>query len=489
MPPPDFAPPAGADAVDPAEPIEWAHPLNRGLAAAWLGIPGYAGGASIHDAGGRRAGAGTVALSGGASWAPDSRGFGFVRATGGADLSVPVPYVGGVAGVTYGDSWVLSWWFAPLSYPVLYTAIIDDAGRIFSSFYNTGGTNSFLHNFGALPVGGCYRLSLAYLSTGTTTIGSMRTYKDGVFQNSSTPAGPFWSSPLTVSFGGNPSGSATPGYPTARYGGVLFRRVPPGGVSGVLDAIARGDADEAAAGFPNALRRWSRRAYLFAPAAATAYTLTAAGGAFSLTGQAAAVKAGRVVPAAAGAVSLAGQAAALTAGRVIPADAGAVALTGQPAGLTAGRVIAASVGDVSLTGQAASLLAARTITAGAGALTVTGSAAGVLAGRVLVAGAGSLTLTGQAAVLTRGYTLTAGAGVLSVAGSVAGVVAARLLPAGAGAVTLTGGAADLYRTGTAGRGAGSLALTACAAGTLTLTSLGAGAVALTAIPAGALTLE
>ena len=64
--------------------------------------------------------------------------------------------------------------------------------------------------------------------------------------------------------------------------------------------------------------------FLYAPSGATVYTLTAAQGSFSLSGQAAALRAQRQIAAANGSLSMAGQAAALRAQRRVAAAAAGV---------------------------------------------------------------------------------------------------------------------------------------------------------------------
>jgi hypothetical protein len=71
------------------------------------------------------------------------------------------------------------------------------------------------------------------------------------------------------------------------------------------------------------------------PAAASgSYTLTASAGAFTLSGQAANTRSGRLVGGALGSFTLTGQAANLNKGQRITAEAVSFTFTGQPAGLT-----------------------------------------------------------------------------------------------------------------------------------------------------------
>lgn len=88
----------------------------------------------------------------------------------------------------------------------------------------------------------------------------------------------------------------------------------------------------------------------------TPAVLTAEAGSYSITGQAAGLKAGRKIQAGAGSYALTGQAAGLKVGRKIQAGAGSYALTGQDAVLRAIRKLAAQGGSYVLTGYDANLV-------------------------------------------------------------------------------------------------------------------------------------
>jgi hypothetical protein len=113
---------------------------------------------------------------------------------------------------------------------------------------------------------------------------------------------------------------------------------------------------------------------------ATALTLTAAVGAFTLTGQDAAFRLSRVITGAVGAFTLTGQDANLGAGKSLIGGAGAFALTGQSAALRLQRKLTASVGSFALTGKDAILLKGKILIAEVGSFTLTGQAATFLAG-------------------------------------------------------------------------------------------------------------
>lgn len=112
-----------------------------------------------------------------------------------------------------------------------------------------------------------------------------------------------------------------------------------------------------------------------------ALTLTAAAGAYTLTGIAAALLKGKLIVADAGAYVLTGIAAVFHVTLKMPAAAGAYVLTGIAAITSFGRKMAAAVGAYTLTGQDVTLFVAEVFT--------------------LVAGAGSYVLTGLATIMAR----------------------------------------------------------------------------------------
>lgn len=107
------------------------------------------------------------------------------------------------------------------------------------------------------------------------------------------------------------------------------------------------------------------------------YTLTAAVGAFTLTGIAA----------------------TLTSARSMVASVGTFTLTGFAAALKRGYGILASLGTFTLTGSDTALKTAYTMTAAVGSFTLTGFAATFQTARKLVASVGSFILTGSNAIL------------------------------------------------------------------------------------------
>lgn len=148
------------------------------------------------------------------------------------------------------------------------------------------------------------------------------------------------------------------------------------------------------------------------PAAGGAYTLFADTGAFTLTGQDAALSVARLIGADTGTFTLTGQDAALTAARTIGADTGQFTLTGQDAELTytptggAPYTMPASTGTFSLSGLDASLTAQRLLSGDTGAITLTGLDADLARTRALDAETGAFSLSGLDADLSTTGTVT-----------------------------------------------------------------------------------
>lgn len=134
----------------------------------------------------------------------------------------------------------------------------------------------------------------------------------------------------------------------------------------------------------------------------TAYTLTAAAGAFAVTGKAAILSPARRLIAAPGGFSVTGRAAGLAVGRKVQVTFGAFVLTGQPANLRFARRLSAATGVFNVTGQPAGLIAPRRVIAATGAFVVTGRAASLSVARRMSLTAGSFTFSGKAAGLTVG---------------------------------------------------------------------------------------
>jgi len=173
------------------------------------------------------------------------------------------------------------------------------------------------------------------------------------------------------------------------------------------------------------------------------YTLTAEPGAFVLTGQPVALRAGRRLALAAGTFALSGQAVALLAGRRLALAAGGFALAGQPVALRAARRLPLADGAFTLAGQPVALLAGRRLVLAPGSFALVGQPVTLsysenLVHRTLVAEPGNFALIGQDVRLLAGRRIAAAAGTFSLSGQPVALRAARRLHLGAGALALTG---------------------------------------------------
>lgn len=100
---------------------------------------------------------------------------------------------------------------------------------------------------------------------------------------------------------------------------------------------------------------WRPRRRIIRPAGVTAYTMAAAQGSYSLSGQTAALRTARRTTAGQGSYSLSGQTSGLKYGHKTGAVQGSYALTGQDAALRAARAAVAARGNYALNGQTVGL--------------------------------------------------------------------------------------------------------------------------------------
>jgi hypothetical protein len=151
--------------------------------------------------------------------------------------------------------------------------------------------------------------------------------------------------------------------------------------------------------------------------ASTARTLTAASGAFVLSGTAASLKVGRKVAAASASFALSGTAATLNKGFRLTAASGPFALSGTSAALKAGRKLAAASGSFTLSGATIALRKGFSLSAASGSYVLSGLAASLKAARKLPAASTSFVLTGAAVGLSKAslaaYILTAARGLFA----------------------------------------------------------------------------
>lgn len=128
---------------------------------------------------------------------------------------------------------------------------------------------------------------------------------------------------------------------------------------------------------------WITLALKHTTSSGSPYTLSAAVGAFTLSGQAVGLRSALRVTAAVGTFSLTGQAAGLVAARRLPAAVASFSLSGQASALKRDFLLTASAGNFTLPGQSADLV----YTPGTG-------------NRTLIAATGAFSLSGRPASLT-----------------------------------------------------------------------------------------
>lgn len=206
-----------------------------------------------------------------------------------------------------------------------------------------------------------------------------------------------------------------------------------------------------------------------AAAAGSTYTLTANGGAYSLTGTSASVLRSKKIVSTGGAYSLTGASAILKKSKVIVSTGGSYTLTGANINMVKGRVMTAQGGAYSLTGVSAVLQRSKRIVASGGAYTLTGANAVVSRNRKLIATGGVYTLTGTSAVLTwtpgaTNYLLTAQGGAYSLGGGSAVLLRSKNIAASGGSYSITGGSANIYRSKVVVASGGTYTLTGGSAG-------------------------
>jgi hypothetical protein len=181
--------------------------------------------------------------------------------------------------------------------------------------------------------------------------------------------------------------------------------------------------------------------YKFAPPALVSvpYSMAAATGTFTVTGQAASFELGSTLSAATGTFAISGQAAGLLRGYVMPAAFATFSYTGQAS--VAGRGLPAAFGSFSYTGQASNLLRGYSLTAAQGAFSYAGQAVNLTYGRVLTASFVAFSYSGQAANLRAAYASTANVGTFVISGQAANLRAFYSMSAATATFAYAGNAA------------------------------------------------
>lgn len=97
--------------IDGVQPVDWLCPLNRGLVAWWLGIPGWTGGRRLIDitSPGPNGNHGTLAMDPATDWVPSPRGVRTLEFDGSADYVD----IGSIGFNPRGNSLAISVWAKP----------------------------------------------------------------------------------------------------------------------------------------------------------------------------------------------------------------------------------------------------------------------------------------------------------------------------------------------------------------------------------------
>jgi hypothetical protein len=189
-------------------------------------------------------------------------------------------------------------------------------------------------------------------------------------------------------------------------------------------------------GTPQTLAAYETRLVTFA----TAYTLVAGTGTYTLSGKAVNFKLGHRLVAATATYTLTGKAITFLRGLRVGAAVGSYTLAGQSIALKVGRRLVATTGTYTLTGNAVTFVHQPPITllARPGVFVLSGQPANLLVQRKLFLAAGTFTLSGQAVALTVVHRLVAAQGTYTLTGQTVNLKVARTLSAVTGAYALSG---------------------------------------------------
>ena len=189
-------------------------------------------------------------------------------------------------------------------------------------------------------------------------------------------------------------------------------------------------------GTPQTLAAYETRLVTFA----TAYTLIAGTGTYTLSGKAVNFKVGHRLVAARATYTLTGQALAFLRGLRVSAAIGSYTLTGQSVALKAGHRLVAATGIYTLTGNAVTFVhqPPLALLARPGTFVLSGQVANLLVQRKLSLDAGIFALSGQSVSLTVVHRLVAAPGTYTLTGQTVNLKVARTLSAVTGAYALSG---------------------------------------------------
>lgn len=503
--------------VDPACPVEWGHPLNRGLVGWWLAAPnsGWWGGKHVYDAvrGGKRTNNGSFVAS--TFWSPSPpgkispcAGFG-----GGAGNYITIP---ANMWLRPSSALTVSAWAMPRSFTAPNQRILGsrDAAGGFTGFllaWDSGSPGSMRMLIGN---GSSYDIALSSVAStvdrwehfiGTWNGSNIVLYRNGVQVGTSAAASgiSYGATPADLQFAKEASGVNTA---HMRLTDVrLYNR-------GLSPAEARELHSQSLRNHPDTMRWVSTRAYSLPPPEPTSgprqfqvadrylmeganrqyqvgglyvvdtivevggVTIPADVGTYGITGTAANFLRGIVMPSVAGSYSLSGQPVAVKAGRKTSTEVGDYTLSGVDALFSRTYSIGAAIGSYTLSGVVSSLLKTSVLAAAVGSYVLNGTAAALTADKLIVAAVGAYTLNGVDATLTESGglpVLSAEPGSYTLNGTVASLLADKTVTAAPGSYTLSGQDASFLRGLVVNTDGGAYALNGVDAGLLKSSSFNA----------------
>lgn len=198
--------------------------------------------------------------------------------------------------------------------------------------------------------------------------------------------------------------------------------------------------------FAAAADEWFALTIAVEPDAGGAFTLTASGGSYSVSGTAASLEFGRLVSAAGSSYSVTGAAASLEFGRLVGAGAGVYSISGAAASLLAAFKLAADSGSYTINGAAATLNKGQSLIADGGSYSVSGGAVGFLFSHLVAANSGSYLISGAVASLEFGHLLGAGSESYLISGNDASLERGFPLIAAGGSYAINGAAANFMHS-------------------------------------------
>lgn len=253
--------------IDTRTPVNWQHPLNRGLVRWWLGLPGQAGGPLLADlATGGRANAGT--LTNGPTWAAGPNGLPGVLFDG-TDDYVDCGQAAGLTGLAefaveaYCRPDSVSGGSAGLRYVVSCEDVVGGASNTafilrlstspvrFEWYTATAGAFYGPATYSGVTAGATY-----HLLAGATASGLYLYANGSLAGTAGGSGGAATNSPTVPVCVGAPSTQPGRAFQGPVWSVRGYRRLPSAAEAAAL-------YDQARRGYPDLLRRWSPTAYLF----------------------------------------------------------------------------------------------------------------------------------------------------------------------------------------------------------------------------------